>query len=131
MNKKVRRVDIIPHARTVVSRLCCENYRFSTKLLYAVAYVPAAAFRPRWHRPEGTMVAAETCVSTLRRSVAGCWVSGLYQRSTPLARSARLPQLHARSRIHCHAVTRLHKHYTPSLCISQWGLKIYYSSTKV
>ena len=47
MNKKVRRVDMIPHARTVVSRLCCENYRFSTKLLYAVAYVAAVRLPTR------------------------------------------------------------------------------------
>ena len=39
------------------------------------------------------MVAAETCVSTLCRSVAGCWVSGLFQRSTPPAWPAHISQL--------------------------------------
>ena len=38
-----------------------------------------------------TMVAAETCDCTLCRSVAGCWVSGLCQRSTPLMRLAHIP----------------------------------------
>ena len=46
MNKKVRRVDMSPHVRTVVFRLCCENYRFSTKLLYAVAYVGGCCHPP-------------------------------------------------------------------------------------
>ena len=40
---KVRRVDITPHVRTAVFRLHTENYRFPTKLLYAVAYVPPLA----------------------------------------------------------------------------------------
>ena len=39
---KVRRVDITPHVRTAVFRLQTENYRFPTKLLYAVAYVPGS-----------------------------------------------------------------------------------------
>ena len=37
------------------------------------------------------MVAAETCDCTLCRSVAGCWVSGLCQRSTPLMRLTHTP----------------------------------------
>ena len=37
------------------------------------------------------MVAAETCDCTLCRPAAGCWVSGLYQRSTPLRRLAHTP----------------------------------------
>ena len=41
--------------------------------------------------PPGTMAAAETCDCTLCRSVAGCWVSGLCQRSTPLMRLAHTP----------------------------------------
>ena len=40
---KVRHVDITPHVRTVVVRLYTENYRFPTKLVYAVAYVLRAS----------------------------------------------------------------------------------------
>ena len=49
MNRKVRRVDNAPHARTVVFHFTIEEISgFLAKLLYAVAYVPPEArFRVR------------------------------------------------------------------------------------
>ena len=77
---KVRRVDINPHARTVVFRSITRLAVFSTKLLYAVAYVR------RRRSPERTAVSLSLSHEPSRRCVYGNATSHFGSRCRPSAR---------------------------------------------
>ena len=92
---------------------------YSTGNLVLAHKVDFLPWRRGWNpRPTRTMVAAEPCDSLLCRSVAGCWVSGLCQRSIPLTWSAPISQLRTEYHANRHApMARMRRHYTLYRCM--------------